>query len=117
MDSPVTAAEAKAASDILARASDATVTMMLQAATDMLIGPNGALNRSFEDDEVPTNVKFGIIIQAGSLYQRSSAQGQLRSFEVDGAFRESYDSPDRAAAAVDSTVRALLARYVRPVLA
>lgn len=52
-----------------------------------------------EPDDVPAAIREAILLDIGHRFQANSEDGQLRSFQVDGAFTESFNSPEQAALA------------------
>ncbi|WAJ29323.1 hypothetical protein [Antarcticirhabdus aurantiaca] len=66
-----------------------------------------------EPDDVPAPIREAIIKRVGQLLLEESEDGQLRSFAVDGAFTESYNSPEQRAAEVERSIARLVKSYRR----
>ena len=60
---------------------------------------------------MPENIAIAIALMAADQYARVSTGGNLRSFTVDGAFSEKYNSPDQNSQSTMRTVDALISRY------
>lgn len=60
-------------------------------------------------EAVPVNAKFAIVLMAADYLTSTDEKGGLRSFEVQGAFTEQYNSPDTAGKARAAAVKSLLA--------
>lgn len=58
---------------------------------------------------VPANAKAAVVLLTQDMQAGSSATGGERSFQVDGAFTESYNSPDQVQRMRNGTVKSLLA--------
>lgn len=58
---------------------------------------------------VPANAKAAVMLLTRELQQTGSENGGLRSFSVDGAFEEAYNSPEQVQRSRNVTVENLLA--------
>lgn len=58
---------------------------------------------------VPANAKAAVSLMVQDLLAGGAEHGGLRSFNVDGAFSEAYNSPDQVQRGRNATVEALLA--------
>ena len=79
-------------------------------------GPSGVTEIQFtagfgDASAVPENIAIAIALMAADQYARVSTGGNLRSFTVDGAFSEKYNSPDQNSQSTMRTVDALISRY------
>lgn len=62
-----------------------------------------------DNGPVPANAKAAVSLMVQDLLAGGSEHGGLRSFNVDGAFSEAYNSPDQVQRGRNATVEALLA--------
>lgn len=66
-----------------------------------------------EPSDVPAPIREAILKRIAQSALADSEDGQIRSFAVDGAYTESFNSPEQRAAEVDKTVRTLVKPYRR----
>lgn len=64
-------------------------------------------------DQVPAAIKQAITLMVTNLYAQASEDGRSRSFTVDGAFSEAFNSPEQQGAQSNAAVRMLLAPFQR----
>ena len=64
-------------------------------------------------DKVPAAIKQAIVLMVVGMHAQSSADGRLRSFAVEAAFSEGYNSPEQQVAANAKAVDTLLAPFRR----
>ena len=58
---------------------------------------------------VPANAKAAIVLMVQDMLAAQAPNGGLRSFDVDGAFSEAYNSPDQVQRSRGATIEGLLA--------
>ncbi|KQQ81946.1 hypothetical protein [Aureimonas sp. Leaf324] len=62
-------------------------------------------------EQVPAAIKQAITLMVTNLYAQASEDGRSRSFTVDGAFTEAFNSPEQQGAQSNAAVRMLLAPF------
>ncbi len=64
-------------------------------------------------EDVPGPIREAICKRVGQLLLEGSEDGQLRSYSVEGAFSEAYNSPEQRAAEVERSINDLVKDYRR----
>lgn len=62
-------------------------------------------------DDVPAPIREAILIDVAHRVRTGGAEGQLRSFQVDGAFTEGFNSPEQASIGAQRMIADLLRPY------